>query len=52
MLAAMTTPAIEVRGLRVERGGRLVLPELDVDVAAGRITGLVGPSGEIGRAHV
>lgn len=45
MLAAMTTPAIEVRGLRVERGGRLVLPELDVDVAAGRITGLVGPSG-------
>ncbi len=45
MLAAMTATAIEVRGLRVERGGRLVLPELDLDVAAGRITGLVGPSG-------
>ncbi|HMS62709.1 MAG TPA: ABC transporter ATP-binding protein [Solirubrobacteraceae bacterium] len=41
----MTATAIEVRGLRVERGGRLVLPELDLDVAAGRITGLVGPSG-------
>ena len=45
MLAAMTSPAIEIRGLRVERGGRTVLPGVDLDVAAGRITGLVGPSG-------
>ena len=37
--------AIEVRGLRVRRGGRDVLPGIDVDVPAGRITGLVGPSG-------
>ncbi len=37
--------AIEVRDLRVERGGRLVLPGISLDVAAGRITGLVGPSG-------
>ena len=38
-------PAIEIRGLRVQRGGRTVLPGVDLDVAAGRITGLVGPSG-------
>ncbi len=37
--------AIEVHGLRVRRGGRDVLPGIDVDVPAGRITGLVGPSG-------
>lgn len=41
----MTAPAIEIRGLRVERGGRLVLPGVDLDVPAGRITGLIGPSG-------
>ncbi len=38
-------PAIEVRGLRVRRGGRLVLPGIDLHVPAARITGLVGPSG-------
>jgi ABC-2 type transport system ATP-binding protein len=37
--------AIEVRGLRVERGGREVIHGLDVDVAAGEVTGLLGPSG-------
>jgi len=37
--------AIAVRGLRVERGGRDVLPGIDLDVAAGRVTGLIGPSG-------
>ena len=37
--------AIAVRGLRVERGGRDVLPAIDLDVAAGRVTGLIGPSG-------
>lgn len=37
--------AIQVRGLRVRRGGRLVLPGIDLDVPAARITGLVGPSG-------
>ena len=41
----MTAPAIEVRGLRVQRGDRLVLPGIDADVPAGAITGLVGPSG-------
>jgi ABC-2 type transport system ATP-binding protein len=34
-----------VRALRVVRGGRPVLPAVDVDVPAGQITGLLGPSG-------
>jgi ABC-2 type transport system ATP-binding protein len=37
--------AIEVRALRVRRGGKLVLPGIDVDVRAGSVTGLLGPSG-------
>jgi ABC-2 type transport system ATP-binding protein len=39
------TAAIVVEQLRVVRGGRTVLPGLDVDVPAGRVTGLLGPSG-------
>jgi len=38
-------PAIEVRGLDVDRGGRRVLHGLDLDVESGRVTGLLGPSG-------
>lgn len=45
MLGAVRPPAIEIRGLRVERGKRLVLPGIDLDIPAGRITGLIGPSG-------
>ncbi len=41
----MSTPAIAIRGLRVVRGRQEVIPPLDLDVASGRITGLVGPSG-------
>ncbi|HZD88043.1 MAG TPA: ABC transporter ATP-binding protein [Gaiellaceae bacterium] len=41
----MTGTAVRVERLRVVRGGRLVLPELDCEVAAGRVTGLLGPSG-------
>jgi ABC-2 type transport system ATP-binding protein len=37
--------AIETRGLDVRRGGHPVLPELDLQVSAGRVTGLLGPSG-------
>jgi ABC-2 type transport system ATP-binding protein len=37
--------AIEIRDLRVVRGGKVVLPELSADVAAGSVTGLLGPSG-------
>lgn len=37
--------AIEIRDLRVVRGGSVVLPGLSADVAAGLVTGLLGPSG-------
>jgi ABC-2 type transport system ATP-binding protein len=37
--------AIEIRGLRVVRGGETVLPGLSAEVTAGRVTGLLGPSG-------
>jgi ABC-2 type transport system ATP-binding protein len=38
-------PAVAIRGLRVVRGGALVLADVDVDVARGTVTGLLGPSG-------
>jgi ABC-2 type transport system ATP-binding protein len=38
-------PAIGVRGLRVIRGERVVLPDLTVDVPTGTLVGLLGPSG-------
>ena len=37
--------AISVRGLEVVRGGRVVLPGIDLEVESGSITGLLGPSG-------
>jgi NitT/TauT family transport system ATP-binding protein len=39
------SPAISITGLHVVRGGREVIPGLDVGVARGTVTGLVGPSG-------
>lgn len=41
----MTEIAISVAGLRVARGGNPVLRGLDLEIPAGRITGLLGPSG-------
>jgi len=41
----MMNNAIEVQHLRVERGGNLVIPELDVTIPSGSVTGLLGPSG-------
>ena len=38
-------PAVAVHGLRVVRGGRTVLHDLDLEVPAGSVTGLLGPSG-------
>lgn len=38
-------PAIEVIGLRVVRGGRPVLPGLDLTVPQRQVVGLLGPSG-------
>jgi ABC-2 type transport system ATP-binding protein len=37
--------AIRVEALKVRRGGRLVLPGIDVQVPRGQVTGLLGPSG-------
>jgi len=37
--------AVTVRGLRVRRGGALVLPGLSLAVRTGTVTGLLGPSG-------
>lgn len=41
----MTDTAIVVSGLRVVRGDRLVLHDLDCTVAGSTVTGLLGPSG-------
>ena len=40
-----SAPAIQIRRLNVRRGGRLVLPELSLDIRRGVLTGLLGPSG-------
>jgi len=37
--------AIEISGLRVRRGGNLVLPDLSLTVEPGSVTALLGPSG-------
>lgn len=37
--------SISVTGLHVVRGGRVVLPDLTVEMRAGAVTGLLGPSG-------
>jgi ABC-2 type transport system ATP-binding protein len=41
----MMNNAIDVKHLRVERGGNLVIPQLDVTIPSGSVTGLLGPSG-------
>jgi ABC-2 type transport system ATP-binding protein len=41
----MTQPAIRIQGLKVRRGGRLVLPGVDAVIPEGGVTGLLGPSG-------
>jgi ABC-2 type transport system ATP-binding protein len=43
--ASTPVPAIEVSALRVVRGGAEVLHDVDLQVPAGEITGLLGPSG-------
>lgn len=41
----MMNSAIEIAGLRISRGGRLVVPDLALRVPAGQIVGMLGPSG-------
>ena len=38
-------PLLEVRGVNVHFGGNHAVREVDLDVEAGRITGLIGPNG-------
>jgi ABC-2 type transport system ATP-binding protein len=38
-------PAVAIDGLRVRRGGKLVLDGLSLSVRAGSVTGLLGPNG-------
>jgi ABC-2 type transport system ATP-binding protein len=38
-------PAVSIRGLKVVRGKRTVMPGLDLDVPSGQVVGLLGPSG-------
>jgi ABC-2 type transport system ATP-binding protein len=45
LTAAAMSAAVSIRGLRVSRGGKLVLPGIDLDVPPGSVTGLLGPSG-------
>jgi len=42
---AAAEPAIDVRDLKVVRGGRPVLDGVSLSVASGTVTGLLGPSG-------
>jgi ABC-2 type transport system ATP-binding protein len=41
----MTEPAIRIRELVVRRGGKLVLPNVTLELPARRVIGLLGPSG-------
>ena len=41
----MMKNAVEVQDLVVDRGGRRVLPGLDLSIVGGGVTGLLGPSG-------
>jgi ABC-2 type transport system ATP-binding protein len=41
----VTETAIRVRELHVRRGGRLVLPDVSLELPARRVIGLLGPSG-------
>jgi ABC-2 type transport system ATP-binding protein len=44
-MTASGAPAITVSHLRVERGGRPILPDVSLTIPRGEITGLLGPSG-------
>jgi len=44
-VSAEPAVAVEIDGLRVVRGGRVVLDELSLRLSSGRVIGLLGPSG-------
>jgi lipopolysaccharide export system ATP-binding protein len=44
-VSSPTTATLEGRGLRVERGGKVLLRDVDVDVVSSEVLGVLGPSG-------
>jgi phospholipid/cholesterol/gamma-HCH transport system ATP-binding protein len=42
---AAGTALVEVRGLRTKLGGKIIFDGVDLDIARGRITAIMGPSG-------
>ena len=42
---ASDTPLVEIRGLRTVLGGKTIFDGIDLDVARGRVTAIMGPSG-------
>ena len=45
LVSKVPTAAIDIKDLRVVRGGRVALDDVTVQVARGAVTGLLGPSG-------
>ena len=45
MSASPDTPAVHMTGLRLERGGRVILRDIEFDVPRGSVTAVLGPSG-------
>jgi len=41
----MQEPVVEIRGLRFARGDRLIFDGVDLDIARGKVTAIMGPSG-------
>jgi len=41
----VTEPVLEARGVRVVRGGKVILRAVDVSLVAGEVLGVLGPSG-------
>jgi branched-chain amino acid transport system ATP-binding protein len=45
MSGGQSVSALEIRDLTVERGGRAVVKQVSVEIAAGQVTALLGPNG-------
>ena len=52
MSEASSTPILEVRDLVKDFGGVRAVAGLDMSIHAGELHCIIGPNGEIGRAHV
>ena len=48
----MTAPALSVAGLQKRFGGVVAVDGVSLDIAPGELHAVIGPNGEIGRAHV